>query len=247
MEKNALKISDLRGTKTFNVEKGDNIVISDPCYDLAEMANSLGTEIKGCCGYKLKAKPGTWTYKLNEDNNSLVLDVYEINSYDVVKKEEYKMGLDFGELEEYEEACCWLACEENADKELIDYGYDFNFDEEFYEYFTNGRDGDKEEKYQIRVFDSSFRAPVDSGQIGVFLEKSYQKDSLLEDVQFENEEFNSVDEKWYRACCEISCSDSGLGFVPYGFVAHTKYGDGSYLVGLRYTEEEINYIRIILG
>ena len=69
----------------------------------------------------------------------------------------------------------------------------------------------------------------------------------LEDVQFENEEFNSVDEKWYRACCEISCSDSGLGFIPYGFVAHTKYGDGSYLVGLRYTEEEIDYIRIILG
>lgn len=105
----------------------------------------------------------------------------------------------------------------------------------------------KEDGINSSIFDEINEFPVDSGQVGVFLEKSYQKDSLVENIQFEDEFFENMAEKWYRACCEVTCSNYDMGFVPYGFVTRTRYGDGTYSFGIKYVPgtNEVAYIRII--
>lgn len=105
----------------------------------------------------------------------------------------------------------------------------------------------REEGINSSIFDKVEEFPVDSGQVGVFLEKSYQKDSLVENIQFEDDHFKDMTEKWYRACCEITCSEDDMGFVPDGFVTGTRYGDGTYPFGIKYASgtNEVAYIRII--
>lgn len=34
MEQATVRLSELRKTKEFNVKKGENLIVSDPCYDL---------------------------------------------------------------------------------------------------------------------------------------------------------------------------------------------------------------------
>lgn len=181
MEKSIVKLSSLRKTDEFNVQEGENLIVSDPCYDLEYVDKNIGLN------YRLKAKPGTWVYEFNED--TMTLDVYETKS-------------------------SFLVTEEGINSDIFD---------------------------EIRNF------AVDSGQVGVFLENSYQKDSLVENVEFKNESFNDIKERWYRACCEVTCSNDGMGFVPDGFVIGTKYGDGVYPVGVKYAPgtNEVAYLRII--
>lgn len=98
------------------------------------------------------------------------------------------------------------------------------------------------------IFDEILHFSVDSGQVGVFLEESYQNDDLVKNIEFEERTFECLsNEPWYRACCEATVSGERMGFVPTGFVTSTKYGDGGYPVGIKYAEgtEEVAYIRII--
>lgn len=98
------------------------------------------------------------------------------------------------------------------------------------------------------IFDKIVYFGVDSGQVGVFLEDSYQKDLLAENIEFEDKCFESLsNEPWYRMCCEVASSANGMGFVPDGFVTSTKYGDGTYPVGIKYAKgtDEVLYLRII--
>ena len=181
MEKSIVKLSNLRKIEEFNVEEGENLIVSDPCYDLKNVNKINGLN------HRLKAKPGTWVYDFNED--TMTLDVYESRS-------------------------SFLVIREGINSDIFD---------------------------EIRDF------AVDSGQVGVFLENSYQKDSLVKNIEFENEFFNDMKEQWYRACCEVTCSNDKIGFVPDGFVTSTKYGDGVYPVGIKYAPgtDEVAYLRII--
>lgn len=181
MEQATVRLSELRKTKEFNVEKGENLIVSDPCYDLGYVDKNNGLN------YRLKAKPGTWVYNFNED--TMTLDVYEKSSSFLVR----------------------------------------------------------EEGINSNIFDKIMDFAVDSGQVGVFLESSYQKDSLVENIEFEDKDFKDMKEQWYRACCEVTCSNNAMGFVPDGFVTGTKYGDGVYPVGIKYAPgtDEVAYLRII--
>lgn len=181
MEKLKVKISDLKKTKEFIVSKGENLIVSDPCYELSYI--DKGEDLN----HRFKAKAGIWAYYFDEDTRTL--DVYEINSSYLVK-----------------------------------------------------RDG-----INTRLFDEIKYMGVDSGQVGVFLEKSFRNKSLVEDIEFENEIYNTLSEPWYRACCEITTSSKCVGFVPFGFVSRTRYGDGCYPVGIKYDPgtDEVAYIRIV--
>lgn len=82
----------------------------------------------------------------------------------------------------------------------------------------------KEKGINNIIFDIIDDLPVNSGQVGVFLEKSYEKNSLIESIEFED----------------------GIGFVPNGFVTVTRYISGTYTCGIKYSPEtsEVAYIRI---
>lgn len=97
-------------------------------------------------------------------------------------------------------------------------------------------------------FDNIVHSGVDSGQIGVFLEKHYNNSYLLEGIEFDYNKFENMnDDVWYRACCEATCSEYKMGFVPSGFVMSTRYGDGVYPVGLKCfgNTDEVAFIRIM--
>lgn len=180
MQTTIIKLSELQNTQEFTVNKGDKLVLSDPCYELEN--------IRSGANYILNAKPGVWQYDYNKETKSL--DIYESSSYYLIRE----------------------------------YGIINN-----------------------SIFDEVDYFPVDSGQVGVFLKSSYQQDSLVENIQYEDTRFEDMAEKWYRACCEVTCSKKGMGFVPDGFVTGTRYGDGMYPFGIKYDPDtrEVAYIRII--
>lgn len=181
MEKTKIKLSSISKNTEFEVSEGQNLIISDPCYDL----NDINSDRE--INYKIKAKSGTWVYDL--DIETMTIDIYELYSSFLVCKEGMKSSL----------------------------------------------------------FDKILYFGVDSGQVGVFLESSYQNDSLVENIEFENGRFKDMKELWYRACCEVTTTGTHAGFVPNGFVTGTKHGDGVYPVGIKYASgtDEVAYIRII--
>lgn len=104
----------------------------------------------------------------------------------------------------------------------------------------------KEKGINNLIFDEIDDLPVNSGQVGVFIENSYKNDSLIEHIILEDDTYDHIDEKWYRACCEITNSKDDMGFIPNGFVTTTRYINGVYAYGIKYAPEtkEVAYIRI---
>lgn len=112
--------------------------------------------------------------------------------------------------------------------------------------YEEGSFNSEESDLKINEFDKVISLCVDSGQVGVFLESSYRNNSLLEDIEFEDDDYDDYYGNWYRACCEITASKHHVGFVPYGFVKSSRCGDGIFTAKLIYSKDtnEVVYIKI---
>ena len=174
-------LMDLMKTTELQIKEGQNLVISDPCYELKGVIKNSQD------GYLFvrEAKSGTWTYDFNEDTKTL--NVYELSSEFCIKDD----GID-------------------------------NY-----------------------IFDEVVYIGVDSGQFGVFLEDSFNKNELINGIDLENS-FTDLS-PWYRSCCIVTTTGDRVGFIPNGFVSGTMHGDGCYPVGIKYEKgtRKAKYIRVI--
>lgn len=83
---------------------------------------------------------------------------------------------------------------------------------------------------------------VDSGQAGVFDFEYYRRDEHAKPSAFIDEETQKEEgEKWYSACCDLTCgTDEKAGVMVGGVVSSTGLGDGQY--DLFVQREEANKI-----
>lgn len=64
---------------------------------------------------------------------------------------------------------------------------------------------------------------VDSGQAGIFDAAHYQDNAVIPSSA------NRISERpWYNLCCTVTSSANNGGILPYGTVAASGFGDGSY-------------------
>jgi hypothetical protein len=85
---------------------------------------------------------------------------------------------------------------------------------------------------------------VDSGQAGVFDAAHYRDDSLAQ--QHPVAEPLVPEEPWYSLCCDRTLGSQGAGVIPFGAVASSGYGDGSYQAfGLHDAEERLMGVMIV--
>jgi hypothetical protein len=92
---------------------------------------------------------------------------------------------------------------------------------------------------------ASFTVGVDSGQAGVFEDAHYQDDTVL-GPDTPKADYIS-DSPWYAACCAANSLNGGAGgVIPYGAVASSGYGDGSYQCFFRRADDGlIDAIKIV--
>lgn len=176
-------VADLMKQKTFEIDSNQDIVLSDPCYDLKDIINTQSPNL----AHIFKAAKGTWTYSF--DKSSCTLDIYLKDSTTPIS---------------------------------------------FHEPIQDN-------------FDDVVEFSVDSGQVGIFSMSSYRDNSLVLKTTFNNPKLQLLDDQpWYRYCCEVSSSSDKAGYIPYGFITSTRYGDGIYSAGVNYSKgtNEVNYIRI---
>lgn len=82
---------------------------------------------------------------------------------------------------------------------------------------------------------------VDSGQISIVDYKYYRDNNVIDyepEFTFDYKdglEKKNKEEKWYRACCDISLNDekNNFGSIPYGIVSQSGSGDGIYDVYIK--------------
>ena len=72
-----------------------------------------------------------------------------------------------------------------------------------------------------------FEVGVDSGQAGLFDAQHYRDDAVVvdPDTAVNGNESGAL---WYMHCCHLTLTKLAAGVMPYGVVASSGYGDGSY-------------------
>jgi hypothetical protein len=70
-----------------------------------------------------------------------------------------------------------------------------------------------------------FEVGVDSGQAGIFDDAHYQDNTVFEPGMKCRQKFGDL---WYSYCCNLTLSPIQGGVLPFGAVASSGYGDGSY-------------------
>ena len=75
-----------------------------------------------------------------------------------------------------------------------------------------------------------FDIGVDSGQAGIFDKKHYKDDEVVKPTtHYYCRDRICEDDPWYSLCCDRTLNRLGAGTIPYGAVASSGYGDGSYV------------------
>lgn len=88
-----------------------------------------------------------------------------------------------------------------------------------------------------------FEVGVDSGQAGIFDEAHYQDITIFEPGTKCEHEFGDI---WYSFCCDLTLSSLHAGVLPYGAVASSGYGDGSYeCTAHRNAEHQVDFVVIV--
>ena len=72
-----------------------------------------------------------------------------------------------------------------------------------------------------------FEVGVDSGQAGLFDAQHYRDDAVVVDPDTAVNG-NEPGALWYMHCCHLTLTKLAAGVMPYGVVASSGYGDGSY-------------------
>lgn len=83
---------------------------------------------------------------------------------------------------------------------------------------------------KLEMVESTIVVGVDSGQAGIFDEAHYRDDSVFGSraSQF-IPDAEEKGEAWYGHCCDATLSEIRAGILPFGVVASSGYGDGSYV------------------
>jgi len=85
---------------------------------------------------------------------------------------------------------------------------------------------------------------VDSGQAGIFDDKYFKDDDIVDVVKRVHYESICTDEPWYSICCDRTLCKKGAGVIPFGCVSCAGYGDGSY--NASYIEDGHNVVAIMI-
>lgn len=91
----------------------------------------------------------------------------------------------------------------------------------------------------------SFEVGVDSGQAGFFDDVHYQDNTVFDRMPPAGFQYGDA---WYAHCCDLTLSPIGAGVLPYGAVASSGYGDGSYIAAVHKStggETDAVFIRFI--
>lgn len=65
-------------------------------------------------------------------------------------------------------------------------------------------------------------ASVESGQIGIFDNKSYRDNNIVSNIERVSSKIVCEDEPWYSICCDRSLSEDRWGIVPNGCVSSSS-------------------------
>lgn len=104
----------------------------------------------------------------------------------------------------------------------------------------------KEQDYW--TLEDSYDIDVDSGQAGFYDVDYYRNNDSAQPSTFLDEKRQEEEgERWYSACCELTCdTDLGAGVMTGGVVSSSGYGDGSYnLFTMRDSDNQIVAMKIV--
>ena len=86
---------------------------------------------------------------------------------------------------------------------------------------------------------------VDSGQAGVFDDRYYKDDDVVQHITRKHSESICEDDPWYSICCDRTLCEEKAGVIPHGAVSSSGYGDGSYRC-LTQKDEDDNIIAVMI-
>ena len=86
---------------------------------------------------------------------------------------------------------------------------------------------------------------VDSGQAGVFDDRYYKDDDVVQHITRKHSKSICEDDPWYSICFDRTLCEEQAGVIPYGAVSSSGYGDGSYRCSTQRDEDD-NVIGVMI-